>query len=149
MNLSSKAFNNILIFSMLFMGFIFMFAGHKLQQPQSSSQLFDSQQQLVSLSIEQFSARKVNQQWQLTSEASDSRINVQQLIQHWVDIVLTRCQQPLVSPSYRVHFELQDDMQEYSLSVHRGHQRPLLNINGQCYQVTNKSLKALIPESLQ
>lgn len=162
MKFDHRAWNNVLIFALLFMSFLFLFISGRMNDNtiDGPTPLLESHQRLYQLSIDGASFQKVGLDWRQSAGRDVASIIITDLIQQWQSLSLLRCDNPLSTVGYSVVLSLVGSSQTITIDVvtvndddglidKRQSPRIYFTINQNCYQSDNVSLSALIPVELQ
>ena len=152
MKLGHKGWNNVLIFTMLFMSFLFLFVSGRMNDnsEQGPQPLLNQHERLFGLSIDAAQFHKVGLDWRQSSGTQLLSVPVDALVQTWTEVVVTTCNVTPTSPVYHVLLSLVGTQAQVSVDVvSKGDDAPILFVNGRCYQSQNLTLSQLIPEELQ
>lgn len=145
--LTQRAWNNVLIFSMLLLIVLFNLSGGLFEsgdtKPSPFIDLLPQNAVVMSIELDSRTIERVGRGWRLLPDGADARL-LATLVANWQQAKLEAIGQDQLEPSQVVTVWLAGEEQgRVYLFAHKGGE-VLVQINGQIYKVLNKTWQALL-----
>lgn len=150
--MTSKAWNNVVILTVLFMAFLFLFVSDKLNHttPSANRPLIEPYERIYQIAIGDTLVKKVGLHWQSQNQSLIQSVSLAELVQHWSDVELSLCPATKPAQSYSVIIWLVGSDSRFTIDlVFENNSEVRVFLQDTCYRVVNKQLGQLIPMELQ